>query len=120
MEPTRVGDLLAAGRVVTMSSIMGELVTETLEFDGGRKVTAYVPAGAPQAVVFAGDGQLISQWGAVLEAADIPSTMIVGVHGLADETRRLLEYSPGFDPERFAAHEEFFVCLLYTSPSPRD
>jgi len=59
MEPTRVGDLLAAGRVVTMSSIMGELVTETLEFDGGRKVTAYVPAGAPQAVVFAGDGQLI-------------------------------------------------------------
>ena len=28
---------------------------------------------------------------------------------LADETLRLHEYSPGFDPERFAAHEEFFV-----------
>ena len=51
----------------------------------------------------------ISQWGGVLEAADVPSTMIVGVHGLADETLRLHEYSPGFDPERFAAHERFFV-----------
>jgi enterochelin esterase-like enzyme len=27
----------------------------------------------------------------------------------ADETLRLHEYSPGFDPERFAAHERFFV-----------
>src|SRR5207247_8928469 len=27
----------------------------------------------------------------------------------ADETLRLHEYSPGFDPERFAAHEKFFV-----------
>ena len=35
--------------------------------------------------------------------------MIVGVHGLIDETRRLHEYSAGFDPERFAAHEKFFV-----------
>ena len=35
--------------------------------------------------------------------------MMVGVHRLADETLRLHEYSPGFDPERFAAHEEFFV-----------
>jgi len=35
--------------------------------------------------------------------------MIVGVHRPADETMRLHEYSPGFDPERFAAHERFFV-----------
>ena len=35
--------------------------------------------------------------------------MIVGVHRLADETLRLHEYSPSFDPERFAAHETFFV-----------
>ena len=90
-------------------SIAGELVTETLEYDGGRQVTVYVPPDPPEAVVFAGDGQLISQWGGVLEAADVPSTMIVGVHRLADETLRLHEYSPGFDPERFAAHETFFV-----------
>ena len=35
--------------------------------------------------------------------------MIVGVHGLTDEMLRLHEYSPGFEPERFAAHEKFFV-----------
>jgi enterochelin esterase-like enzyme len=87
----------------------GELVTETLDYDGGRQVTVYVPPDPPQAVVFAGDGQLISQWGGVLEEAEVPPTMIVGVHRLADETLRLHEYSPGFQPERFAAHETFFV-----------
>jgi enterochelin esterase-like enzyme len=89
-------------------SMAGELVTETFEYDGGRQVTVYVPADRPEAVVFAGDGELISQWGADLEAADVPSTVIVGVHRLADETLRLHEYSPGFDPERFSAHERFF------------
>ena len=34
---------------------------------------------------------------------------IIGAHGLADDTLRLHEYSSGFDPERFSAHEEFFV-----------
>jgi enterochelin esterase-like enzyme len=31
------------------------------------------------------------------------------VHRPADGTIRLHEYSPGFDPERFAAHESFLV-----------
>jgi enterochelin esterase-like enzyme len=35
--------------------------------------------------------------------------MIVGVDRLADEMLRLHEYSPGFDPDRFAAHEKFFT-----------
>ena len=87
----------------------GELITETLEYDGGRDVSVYLPAEPPEAVVFAGDGQLISRWGGLLETADVPSTMIVGAHRLADETLRLREYSPGFDPERFAAHEKFFA-----------
>jgi enterochelin esterase-like enzyme len=90
-------------------SIKGSLVTATLAYDGGRDVTVYAPPEPPQAVVFAGDGQLISQWGGVLEAGDLPPTMIVGVHRLADETMRLHEYSPGFEPDRFAAHERFFV-----------
>jgi enterochelin esterase-like enzyme len=89
--------------------IAGEFVTETFDYDGGRQVTVYVPPYPPEAIVFAVDGQMISQWGAFLEAADVPSTMIVGAHRLADETLRLHEYSPGFDPERFAAHERFFV-----------
>jgi len=92
-----------------MSSSEGELVTETFEYGSGRQVTAYLPPDPPEAVVFAGDGQLISQWGEVVAAAGGPSTMIVGVHRSADETLRLHEYSPGFDPERFAAHERFFV-----------
>ncbi len=90
-------------------SIAGEFITETLEYDGGREVTVYVPPEPPEALVFAGDGQLISQWGGVLEAAGVSSTMIVGAHRLADETLRLHEYSPGFDPRRFTAHEKFFV-----------
>src|SRR5262245_24705081 len=52
---------------------------------------------------------MISQWGGFLESAEAPPTMIVGAHRVADETLRLHEYSPGFRPERFAAHERFFV-----------
>jgi S-formylglutathione hydrolase FrmB len=92
-----------------MSSIAGELVTETFGYDGGRQVTVYVPPSTPEAVVFAADGQLVSQWAGDLEAADVPSTMIVAAHRLADEMLRLHEYSPGFDSDRFAAHETFFV-----------
>src|ERR1700677_3916766 len=92
-----------------MSTTTGELVTETFGYDGGRAVTVYVPPRAPEAVVFAGDGQLISQWGGALEAADVPPVMIVGAHRAADETLRLHEYSPDFDPDRFAAHEEFLA-----------
>ena len=90
----------------------GELVTETFDYDGGRQVTVYVPPHPPEAIVFAGDGQMISQWGGSLEAADVPSTMILGVHRVDDETLRLHEYSPGFDPQRFAAHERFFVDAI--------
>jgi enterochelin esterase-like enzyme len=95
---------------------VGRLITETLEFDGGRQVTAFVPTTPPEAIVFAGDGQLIAPWGDALEVADLPPTMIVGAHRLEDETLRIQEYSPGestaafsFDPVRFASHERFFV-----------
>ena len=91
--------------------IEGELVTETFEYDGGRQVTVYMPPDSPQAIVFAGDGQLISQWGGYLEAADARPTMIVGAHRTDDEDEmvRIREYSPEFDPKQFAAHERFFV-----------
>jgi enterochelin esterase-like enzyme len=99
-----------------MSPTAGQLVTETLDYDGGREVTAYVPPAPPEAIVFAGDGQLIAAWGGVLEADGLPPTIIVGAHRLDDEALRLHEYSPGkstaafaFDPARFAAHETFFV-----------
>ena len=90
-------------------ALSGEFVTETFEYDGGRQVTVYVPPEPTEAIVFAGDGQRISKWGRLLVQADIRSTMIVGVHGLTDDMPRLHEYSPGFEPDRFAAHEKFFV-----------
>jgi hypothetical protein len=97
--------------LVRVDPIAGELVTETFEYDGGRQVTVYVPPDRPEAVVFAGDGQLISQWGGYLEAADVPSTMIAGAYRTDDEDEmvRIKEYSPSSDEARFAAHESFFV-----------
>jgi enterochelin esterase-like enzyme len=93
-----------------MSPAAGQLVTQTFEYDGGRPVTVYVPPACPESIVFAGDGGWhISRLGEVLEAASVWSTMIVGVHGLADDHARLQEYSPVFDAERFAAHEKFFL-----------
>jgi hypothetical protein len=99
----------SGGTAKPTGAVSGEFVTETFEFDGGRQVTVYVPPEPPDAIIFAGDGQRIAKWGRLLEKADVPPTMIVGVHGLTDETLRLHEYSPGFDPGRFAAHEKFFV-----------
>jgi enterochelin esterase-like enzyme len=87
----------------------GEFVTETFDYDGGRQVTVYVPPDPPEAIVFAGDGQVLSSWGADLVGSEVPATLVVGVHRAADETLRLHEYSPRFDPERFAAHEAFLV-----------
>jgi len=93
-----------------MSPIAGELVTEALEYDGGRQVTVYVPPDPADAIVFAADGAWhIERLSQALEGAGAPSTMIVGVHGLPDDDGRLHEYVPGFDVERFAAHEQFFV-----------
>jgi enterochelin esterase-like enzyme len=93
-----------------MSSCMkGKLITETFNYDGGRQVTVYIPPVPPEAVVFAGDGELVTGWAETLEAVDIPPTMIVSTHRAEDETLRLHEYSPVFDAERFAAHEKFFI-----------
>jgi enterochelin esterase-like enzyme len=93
-----------------MDAASGELLTETLDYDGGRPVTVYLPPAPPEAIVFAGDGQVLAPWGGDLTGvADVPATMVVGIHRTADETLRLHEYSPGFEPDRFAAHERFLV-----------
>jgi enterochelin esterase-like enzyme len=93
-----------------MAPTAGELVTEALEYDEGRLVTVYVPPDPAEAVVFAADGAWhITRLSEVLECASAPPTMIVGVHGLSDDDGRLHEYVPGFDAQRFAAHEKFFV-----------
>src|SRR5579875_2289059 len=102
-----------------MTPRAGQLVTDTLDYDGGRPVTAYVPHLPPELVVFAGDGQLIAPWGRFLSTSGCPPTMIVAAHRVDDDVLRIQEYSPGesteafrFDPARFAAHEKFFVDAL--------
>ncbi|HVF12887.1 MAG TPA: alpha/beta hydrolase-fold protein [Actinomycetota bacterium] len=88
----------------------GELVEEKFDYDGGRLVTVYVPPSPPEAVVYCADGGWhISRLTETMEGAKGPSTMIVGIHGMPDDDGRFKEYLIGADPERFAAHEKFFV-----------
>ena len=92
-----------------MGSSSTEVVSHTFDFEGGRDVSVYVPADRAQAIVFAADGQLVVGWGEDLERHDLPPTMIVGVHRAADEMDRLHEYSLPLEPQRFTAHEAFFM-----------
>jgi hypothetical protein len=68
-------------------AVSRKFVTGMFSYDGGRQVTVYVPPDPPEAIIFASDGQRISKWGRMLKKADVPSTMIVGAHGLTDEMR---------------------------------
>lgn len=86
------------------------LISEALDYDNGRRVTAFVPPMAVEEIVYAADGGWhVERLGHSLDDAGNGSTMIVGVHGLDDDDERLAEYVPGFDDGRFAAHERFFV-----------
>ena len=94
-----------------MASLGGSLVNEMFDFDGGRRVTMYVPPGPPRSVVYAADGGWHTERLArALETPpENPSTVIVGVHGLDDDDGRLHEYVESFGRERFEAFERFFV-----------
>jgi enterochelin esterase-like enzyme len=94
-----------------MASLRGSLVTEQFPFDGGRRATAYVPPGPPDSIVFAADGGWHTERlaGALEGSSETQSTMIVGVHGLADDEGRLREYVESFGGEHFAAFERFLV-----------
>lgn len=90
----------------------GKVITQSFDYDHGRQVSVYVPAQPVRAIVYAGDGQLIAPWGADLVGTGAEGVMVVGVHRCADEAQRLHEYSPGFEPARFAAHEGFFTATV--------
>jgi enterochelin esterase-like enzyme len=92
----------------------GELVLEEFDYDGGRRAVVSVPPGRPEAIVYAGDGQLIAPWGARIASSGLPPVMVVGAYRTDDddEMSRIREYSPSFEPARFAAHEDFFVRAI--------
>jgi enterochelin esterase-like enzyme len=94
-----------------MSSLNGALTTETFAFGGGRSATVYVPPDPPEVVVFAADGGWHTRRlaRALESSVEVPSTMVVGVHGLDDDDGRLHEYVEVFGGERFEAFERFFV-----------
>lgn len=93
-----------------MTSTASKLITETLDYDGGRGVTVYVPPDPTDSVVYAADGQWHTQrLNEGLTAAGARSTMIVGVHGLEDMDARGHEYLCVPEANRFEAHEQFFV-----------
>jgi len=89
---------------------VGDAITTTLDYDGGRVVTAHVPEDGIDAVVFAADGgwhgaRLVD----ALERAGATSVAVVAVDGMPHDEGRFSEYVPGIDDGRFAAHESFFV-----------
>jgi enterochelin esterase-like enzyme len=92
-----------------MTATGGEQVTDTLDYDGGRQVTVYIPPNPAESIVYAADGQWhIARLSEALQRADLRSTMIVGVHGLEGDDRGH-EYVNVPEANRFKAHEQFFV-----------
>ncbi len=92
-----------------MASLNGSIVTHTLNFDGGRNLTVYVPPEPPDSVVFAVDGgwhtERLAQ--ALENSVEAPETVVIGVHGLDHDDQRLHEYVEAFGGERFQALEQF-------------
>lgn len=94
-----------------VSPLNGSLVAETFDFDGGRDLTVYVPPVRPESVVYAADGGWHTERLARALEGSVrgPSTMVIGVHGLDDDDRRLHEYVEAFGGERFEVFEQFFA-----------
>lgn len=93
-----------------MSANSPRPVTRTFPYDGGRPVTVHLPPAPPGSLVYVADGGWhAARLAEALATAGHRSTVVVGVHGMPDDDGRLREYLPTADPDRFAAHEEFFT-----------
>lgn len=75
----------------------GQLITDTLDYDGGRHVSVYVPPEPVRSAVFAADGAWhASNLSSAFEAAGATSTMVVGVHGMLVMAQRDGEHGGAF------------------------
>jgi enterochelin esterase-like enzyme len=85
-----------------------------------RGITLYLPpnydATQNYPVVYVADGQAVPGLAPYLEPhildGSLPPTLLVGIHSAFSTAGRDIrgqEYLPGINPERFAAHEQFFT-----------
>jgi hypothetical protein len=68
----------------------GELVTEELEYDGGRQVTACLPPDSPEAVVFANGRRSSSQASTVAALSRLADPHLVDHGGVSRRRRGLI------------------------------
>jgi hypothetical protein len=61
---------------VSIIPLADKIVSEKFDYGAGRRFALYVPPDPPETIVFAGDGQMISQWG-VRPAARTLSRILV-------------------------------------------
>ncbi len=111
-------------------SLYGQIIKHAIDsvyLDERRDLTVYVPPDHDPTqsypVVYATDGQSVERFAAILDPqivnGSVPGVIVVGVHcaasGGATESYdpaldlRAQEYLLGENPERFEAHERFFV-----------
>lgn len=102
--------------------LRGSLATTTLRsaaLGANRDITLYAPPGhdraRPTPTIYLTDGEALEPYARVLEPlitdGILPPALLVGVHsgGAQPPNLRSQEYLAGQNPERFAAHERFFV-----------
>jgi enterochelin esterase-like enzyme len=106
--------------------LLGSTFDHAIESDalrGPRTVTVYKPPGVEPGdvpVVYATDGNMFAPYArrldAAIESGLCPPVVVVAAHAAAmnqvEGNIRALEYLPGFDDERFAAHQRFFTVEL--------
>lgn len=115
-------------RAKTLLGRVKKHVIDSVALGERRDLTVYLPPNHDPTqrlpVVYAADGDMVRGFATILDpliaAGGVPSVIVVGVHSgphLNDtaesrafsQARRDAEYMPGVNPERFEAHEQFFV-----------
>ena len=117
----------APERAESLQGQISSYVIDSTALDEARDLTVYLPPGHDPTqqypVVYAADGDLVSGFATILDPqvvdGSVPAVVVVGVHpakyagttAFYDRAQdlRAQEYLMGENPERFQAHERFFV-----------
>lgn len=115
----------APPEVPSNDPVSGALFDHTIEsafLESPRAITVYRPTeqhGSDLPVIYATDGNMFAAYArrldACIEAGSCPPVVVVAAHAAPADHRgniRALEYLPGFDDQRFDAHQRFFVDEL--------